>query len=179
MFKRFERQRAWNQVYAFVMHWIHILLELLPGPFRNFCFRLLLKKMGRHVYFDYGIFIKFPGLVSFGDNVAVNRGSSFYPAYNGRHEIVIGSDVIVSPHVQFYAGGHDLLDFKKSVGGRITVGNGVWIGAGSIILPGATIGDRSVIAAGSVVASDIPPNTIASGIPARPMKPRRETDQGS
>jgi acetyltransferase-like isoleucine patch superfamily enzyme len=52
----------------------------------------------------------------------------------------------------------------------IKVGNNVFIGACSIILPGVTIGDNVVIAAGSVVSVDIPSNVVAAGVPARPIK---------
>jgi maltose O-acetyltransferase len=49
----------------------------------------------------------------------------------------------------------------------VTIGNMVFIGAGSIILPGTSMGDNSIIGAGSVVTRDIPPNTVAAGNPAR------------
>ncbi len=52
----------------------------------------------------------------------------------------------------------------------ITVGNNVFIGYGSIILPGVTIGDNVVIAAGSVVSRDVPSNSVAGGVPARVIK---------
>ena len=54
--------------------------------------------------------------------------------------------------------------------GKITIGNKVFIGAGSIILPGATIGDNSVIAAGSVVTKDVPENVVVGGNPAKIIK---------
>lgn len=50
---------------------------------------------------------------------------------------------------------------------RTVVGSDVWLGFGSIVLSGVTIGDSSIVAAGSVVTNDIPPNSIAAGIPAR------------
>jgi acetyltransferase-like isoleucine patch superfamily enzyme len=54
--------------------------------------------------------------------------------------------------------------------GRICIGNNVFIGLGSILLPGVTIGDNVVIGAGSVVARDIPSNCVAVGVPARPVR---------
>lgn len=54
----------------------------------------------------------------------------------------------------------------------IVIGNDVWIGAGSIILDGVTIGDGAIVAAGSVVSKDIAPYTIVGGIPAKPIKMR-------
>ena len=58
----------------------------------------------------------------------------------------------------------------------IKIGNGVWVGAGAIILPGVTIGDHSVIGAGAVVNRDIPANCVAVGNPARVIKTIAETE---
>lgn len=52
----------------------------------------------------------------------------------------------------------------------VVIGDNVWIGACSIILPGVTIGDMSVVAAGSVVTKDVPPHTLVAGVPARVIK---------
>ena len=52
------------------------------------------------------------------------------------------------------------------------MGNDVWIGRESVILPGVTIGDGAIVAAYSVVTRDVPPYTLAGGNPARPLKPR-------
>lgn len=56
--------------------------------------------------------------------------------------------------------------------GDITIGNDVWIGYGALILPGVTIGDGAIIGARAVVAGDIPPYTIAGGVPAKPIRKR-------
>ena len=56
----------------------------------------------------------------------------------------------------------------------VTIGDDVWIGAGSIILPGVTIGSGSTIGAGSVVTHDIPPNVLAYGVPCKIVKERKE-----
>ena len=56
--------------------------------------------------------------------------------------------------------------------GDTVVGNDVWIGRESVILPGVTIGDGAIVAAYSVVTRDVPPYTLAGGNPARPLKPR-------
>lgn len=63
--------------------------------------------------------------------------------------------------------GHEKNDFSKVFAQPITIGKNVWITSKCIILGGVTIGDNSIIAAGSVVTKDIPPNCIAAGNPAR------------
>jgi acetyltransferase-like isoleucine patch superfamily enzyme len=53
---------------------------------------------------------------------------------------------------------------------KIVIEDDVWIGAGSIILPGVTVGEGAVVGAGAVVTKDVPPYTVAVGVPARPIK---------
>jgi phosphonate metabolism protein (transferase hexapeptide repeat family) len=55
---------------------------------------------------------------------------------------------------------------------KVTIGNDCWIGHGAIILPGVTVGDGAVIAAGAVVSRDVPPYTVVGGVPARPIRER-------
>lgn len=61
---------------------------------------------------------------------------------------------------------------------RIRVGNNVFFGFGTIVLPGVTIGDNVVVGAGSVVTKDIPSNTVVAGCPARPIKGLAEYEEG-
>jgi maltose O-acetyltransferase len=84
--------------------------------------------------------------------------------------ISIGDDVTFAPGVRILA--HDastLLTVGYTRIARVTVGNRVFVGADSTILPGTTMGDDVVIGAGSVVSSDVPDGTIAVGAPARPI----------
>lgn len=62
--------------------------------------------------------------------------------------------------------------FAERRGDRVIVGNDVWIGHAAILLPGVTVGDGAVIAAGAVVSRDVPPYTIVGGVPARPIRQR-------
>ena len=65
---------------------------------------------------------------------------------------------------------HDLKDRKKILGNPVTIGRNVWIATRSIILPGVSIGDHSVIGAGSVVTHDVPAHCLVAGNPARVIK---------
>ena len=89
-----------------------------------------------------------PYLVTIGDHVTVTSGVRFITHDGG---------------VWVLRGEHPGLD----VFGRITVGNNVFIGLGSIVMPGVTIGDNVVIGAGSLVSNDIPRDAVAVGVPAR------------
>lgn len=77
-----------------------------------------------------------------------------------RVTIVINSDPYPSPLQKIYP--------KKTK--PVNIRKGVWIGAGAIVLPGVTIGEFSVVAAGTVVVKDIPPYSVAAGVPARVVR---------
>lgn len=86
--------------------------------------------------------------------------------------ITIGNNVTFGPHVHILA--HDAstkipLDHTRVA--NVRIGNNVFIGASSIVLPGVTIGDNVIVGAGSVVNRNIPSNTVAAGNPARVIKP--------
>lgn len=89
--------------------------------------------------------------------------------------IRIGDDVTLGPNVTLLA--HDA-STKRALGvarlGKLTIGNRVFIGAGSIVLPGVSIGDDVIIGAGSVVTRDIPQGSLAAGNPARVLDKTRD-----
>ncbi len=174
LFRSKVRMRTFNQLYVYFIHLLQAFLDLMPPFIRNLGFRLMLGRTGKHVFFDYGIYIKFPWLVEMGDDVSVNRGAQFFPAFKGSHKIVIGNDVYIGPNVCFFASGHDLNDLSQLAGNDIVVGDHVWIGANAIILPGVKVGSSSVIGAGSVVTKDIQENSIMAGNPARLIRGRTE-----
>ncbi|MGR5245006.1 sugar O-acetyltransferase [Vibrio alfacsensis] len=86
-------------------------------------------------------------------------------------KITIGSHVLIGPSVQFYTASHSL-DYRSRLKWEtfckpITIEDSVWIGGNSVINQGVTIGARSVIAANSVVNSDVPPDCLYGGTPAK------------
>jgi maltose O-acetyltransferase len=84
--------------------------------------------------------------------------------------ITIGDHVALGHEVMILTTTHRIGPRSKRAGpthqAPVTIGNGVWIGARATILPGITIGDGAVVAAGSVVNKDVPPNTVVAGVPA-------------
>jgi maltose O-acetyltransferase len=92
----------------------------------------------------------------------------------------IGNNVIMGPDVKIYTRNHnfDRLDLpiqlQGSTNDKVVIGNDVWLGANTIILPGVTVGDHAILAAGSVVTKDVPSFAIAGGIPAKVIKYRNE-----
>ncbi|MGK0388965.1 MAG: acetyltransferase-like isoleucine patch superfamily enzyme [Maribacter sp.] len=98
-----------------------------------------------------------------GDNL-----HNYIQANNGIH---FGSNIELGPGVQIISSNHDPNDLRKIQKGKpIIIGNNVWIGGNSIVLPEVKIGDNVIIGAGSVVTKDIPSNSIAVGNPCKVIK---------
>ena len=96
-------------------------------------------------------------------------------------KVSIGRDVMFGPYVQVLTAYHPLDPQQRTSGPElaapIRIGHRAWIGAGAILCPGITIGDDTVIGAGSVVVKDIPSRVVAAGNPARVL--RRIDDSGN
>ena len=110
---------------------------------------------------DYGVNIRV------GNNLFANYDCVFLDCA----PIDLGDDVQIGPAVQLYTATHPLdpAERRSGIEGAkpIRIGDNVWIGGGSIVLPGVTIGDDAVIGAGSVVTRDVPPGVVVVGNPAR------------
>lgn len=171
-----SRQRALRLflVFSFFENLLNYLLEILPPFLRHLYFRTVCKKFGRNVIIDYRSYIRYPHKVTFGDNVAINRGCQIFPSLLHRDaEIIFCDGVVLGPNVTIFGAGQDpnyvnLPDVASSV----TIGRGVYIGGNSVIRYGVDIGEFAVVAAGSVVVRDVPPRTIVGGVPAKKISQR-------
>ncbi len=88
-------------------------------------------------------------------------------------EVRIGNNVFIAPGVHIYTATHPLNAEQRrnqEFGKPVTIGNDVWIGGKTVICPGVTIGDRSVIGAGSIVTKDVPPDVVVAGNPAKVIR---------
>jgi acetyltransferase-like isoleucine patch superfamily enzyme len=102
-----------------------------------------------------------------GDNVFFNYGLDI----GCTKSIRIGSNTIIGPMVNIIDTNFHPVDIEdQSRSKEIVISNNVWIGRGAVILPGVTIGQNSVIAAGSIVTRDIPANVLAGGTPAKVIR---------
>lgn len=117
----------------------------------------------------------------YGYNIRLGRNAfiNFNCVFLDCASIEIGDNLQMGPAVQIYTATHPLeADLRRSgleYARPVSIGHDVWIGGGAIILPGVTIGDRSVIGAGSVVVHDVPAAKVVAGNPARII---RELDGG-
>ena len=115
----------------------------------------------------------------------IEVGENFFANYNfiilDGNTVRIGDNVWIAPNVGIYAAGHPL-DVTDRIAGweyafPVTIGDNVWIGGGVSIIGGVTIGENAVVAAGSVVIRDVPPNTLVAGNPARVVRKLTAADR--
>lgn len=136
---------------------------------RTFVIKTTGVKIGLRSYFYPGTIIVNPNNISIGQDTFFNY-NCLLSAFS---KISIGNRVSVSYNVKIITETHDAFDKNfKAITKPIVIKDNVWLGAGSIILPGVTIGEGSVIAAGSVVSNDVEPWSIVGGVPAKFIKKR-------
>ncbi|WP_117170106.1 sugar O-acetyltransferase [Paraliobacillus sediminis] len=106
--------------------------------------------------------------INVGQNVFINSGCRF----QDQGGITIGDGVFIGHNVVLATLNHDIDPRKRSTmhPAPITIGKDVWIGSNATVLPGVTIGDGAIIAAGAVVTKDVPPTVIVGGVPAKILK---------
>lgn len=112
------------------------------------------------------------GEVTLNDNCSIGIGSIVIGPVRIDANTTIAQNVFITGENRTHSGtSSGLLKSSQGVDIRpVTIGKGVWVGANVTILPGVTIGDSSIIAAGSVVTKDIPESSIAAGVPAKVIK---------
>ncbi len=116
-----------------------------------------------------------PEHIFLGENVHINRHAYLWA---GEHsQITIGDNFVCGPGIFITSDNHGikkekLIREQEGVEKDVVIGNDVWIGAYGIVLPGVTIGDGAVIAAGSVVTKNVAPYSIVAGVPAKEIGQR-------
>ncbi|MCC8194504.1 MAG: sugar O-acetyltransferase, partial [Deltaproteobacteria bacterium] len=151
---------------------------LLPGDEgarRELMLKLLGKTVGEFLivqpfYCDYGYNIEI------GERFFANANCVILDAAR----VVFGDNVFIGPSCGFYTAGHPLDVIRRNQGLEyaypIVIGNNVWIGGNAVFMPGVTVGNNTVVGAGSVVTKDIPPNVVAVGSPCRVIRELSEEE---
>ena len=141
--------------------------------------REIFGSMGKGVHVDIDFHCEYGKHIFVGDKVIINMNCTFVD----NNRIDIGNNVLIAPNVQIYTATHSIKinermvhewseseEICRTYALPVKIEDGVWIGGGSIILPGVIIGQNSVIGAGSVVTHSIPANCVAVGNPCRVIK---------
>ena len=141
--------------------------------------RIVKKLLGK----SENAFINPPFYCDYGSHIEV--GKNFFANYNCTiidvAKVTIGDNCQMAPNVAIYTAGHPLHPVSRNslyeYGISVTIGDNVWIGGNTVILPGVHIGSNTVIGAGSVVTKDIPDWVVAAGNPCRVIKKITEDDK--
>ncbi len=132
---------------------------------------------------DESTFLNPPFFCDYGSNIFV--GKNCFINYNctilDNGKVRMGDNCMLAPNVSIYTAGHALYPDSRNLGYEygidVTIGNNVWIGGNTVILPGINIGDNVVIGAGSVVTKDIPAWSFAAGNPCKVIRKITEEDK--
>ena len=136
---------------------------------------ILLKSLLGHIA-DDEIIINQPFYCDYGKQISVGKRffANFHFTVLDEAKVTIGDDCFIGPNVSIYTACHSTdpveRNTRKEWAEPVTIGDNVWIGGSVTILPGVTIGNNVTIGAGSVVAKDIPANTVAVGNPCKVIK---------
>jgi maltose O-acetyltransferase len=138
---------------------------------RSRILKKLLAETGSDIWIEPPFYCDYGSQIKIGDNVYVNFNCTFLDAA----PILIGSGTFIAPNVSIYTETHSVIAAERLQRGSdlaypVKIGTNVWIGGGSIILPGVTVGDNTTIGAGSVVTRAIPANVVAVGNPCRVIR---------
>lgn len=139
--------------------------------------RLVLKSCGANLHVYGHVIILSPGSVVLGDECSLNDNCLL----NGRGGLTLGRGCAISANAQLQTAGLDpIRDYghRSHTAAPIVLADGVWIGAGAIVLQGVTIGEGAVVAAGAVVTKDIPAFELWGGVPARKLKDLKAESSG-
>lgn len=148
-----------------------------PQAEREALLRAFLRDVGPGAYFEPNF------RCELGFNISIGR--NFYANFDcvmlDGAEITIGDHVLLGPRVGIYTANHAFDPAERVAGGcyvrPVTIGNRVWVGGGVQITQGVSIGDDTIIGAGSVVTRDIPAGVIAAGVPCKVLREITEADR--
>ena len=146
-----------------------------PEELREIMGRLIGKQVDRSFRMFPPFYTDFGKNITIGKDVFINSGCHF----QDQGGIEIGDGALIGHNVVLATINHDLnpKENRKNHYGTIKIGAHVWIGSNATVLPGVTIGDYAVVAAGAVVTRDVPAMTVVGGVPARVLKTIQEEER--
>ncbi len=146
-----------------------------PEELREIMGRLTGKQVDRSFRMFPPFYTDFGKNITIGKDVFINSGCHF----QDQGGIEIGDGALIGHNVVLATINHDLnpKENRKNHYAAIKIGAHVWIGSNATVLPGVTIGDYAVVAAGAVVTRDVPAMTVVGGVPARVLKTIQEEER--
>lgn len=157
--------------------WRYNQMDPTDYPGRTALLRELLGGLGEDSFIEPSFRCDYGAHITVGSQVFINYDCIFLDVA----PIVIGDRVLIGPRAGLYTAGHpiapEVRDAGLEYGLPITLEDSVWLGGNVVVCPGVTIGQNSIIAAGSVVTRDVPSDVIAAGNPCRVLRPITGADR--
>jgi acetyltransferase-like isoleucine patch superfamily enzyme len=166
--KRVKRS-LWSAQQGAALEVAFLVARLPVRTLRHVAYRSLGMRIGKQALIHRGVEIRNPGQVEVGEDSVIG----FDSILDGRFGIKIGRHVNVSSQVAVWTVQHDHRDPGfGAVGASVNIGDRAWLSFRCTVLPGVTVGEGAVVAAGAVVTRDVPPYAIVAGVPARVVAQR-------
>lgn len=165
--------RVGSYLLDLALMFLHLVTYIPLHTIRNFIWRSFGLKLGKASTLHTGIRVFDPRNIRVGDGTIIGYATFI----DGRDNVTIGSHTDIASEVMIYSSEHDIesIDFH-AISSPVKIGDYVFIGPRAIILPGVTIGDRSIVAAGAVVTKDVEAGMIVGGVPAKVIGERKLKD---
>lgn len=167
---------VWRIFPVGISEWLLVFFRFWPGRFFDFlrfvCVSGISKYCGDNVYIATGVVLKGGRNAVFGSNLSLHD-NCYIDAIGG---LVVGDNVSIAHQTSILTFNHTWdkpglpIKYNPVELKSVVIEDDVWIGCGVRIMPGVTLGRRSVIAAGSVVTRDVPRGTLVAGVPARVIR---------
>jgi acetyltransferase-like isoleucine patch superfamily enzyme len=138
-------------------------------PFRRILAKKLFLKCGKNFCAESNIRFNFGQYMSVGNDVFLNAGT-FIDSKGG---VTIGDAVGIGEFVRIFTHTHSESNHAERTYAPVTIDDYAKIYTGAMIFPGVSIGEQAIVAGGAVVTGDVPPNTVVAGIPAKPIRARK------
>ena len=148
-----------------------------PPEVREELLSRLVKHAGPGAFFEPDFHCEFGFNITLGKNFYANFGCILLDP----GEIIIGDNVLFGPRVSIYTSRHAFNASERAAGAcfakPVRIGNNVWVGGGVHMDHGITIGDNTIIGAGSVITRDVPSGVVAAGVPCRVIREIRQEEK--
>jgi len=163
-----QAYKMWEASYATKKLLVQMNNSADPAEIRTLLSRITNSEIDESVAVFTPLYINYGKNTKIGKNVFINFDCTFLDLCG----ITIEDNVLIAPKVSLLSEGHPISPENRQslVSGPIHIKKNAWIGANATILPGVTIGENSVVAAGAVVSKDVPANTVVGGVPAKVIK---------
>lgn len=163
-----EMFKVWEVVSQTIRFTAELNTSINTDEIRDRLSKIINKEIDKTTTIFIPFYTNFGHHITIGKNVFINHACSFLDLGG----ITIEDDVLIGPRVNLVTENHPInpTERKSLILGSILIKRNAWLGAGATILPGITVGENAIVAAGALVTKDVPDNTIVAGVPAQQIK---------